>query len=134
MSSLTIVVPRLGSDAAFETTLASILRYRMPHHQVIVVQAADDVDDYGLGEEATFLTCQQSPCLAHFVSRAIPVCTGNVINLILPGVEVNNQWFAPAMREMTQPAAGCVSIPVFSGEQLESLGLGINQTSTDIPN
>ena len=126
MSSLTIVVPRLGSDAAFETTLASILRYRLPHHQVIVVQATDDVDDYGLGDEATFLKCPESASLAHFVSRAIPNCTGNVVSLILPGVEVNNQWFAPAMREMTQTNVGCVSIPVFVGEQHESSGLGIN--------
>lgn len=126
MSSLTIVVPRLGSNAAFETTLASILRYRLPHHQVIVVQSPDDVDDYGLGDEARFLTCYDPPGLARFVSKAIPSATGDVINLILPGAEVNNQWFAPAMREMNQPVTGCVSIPVFSGDRLASLGLGIN--------
>ncbi len=129
MSSLTIVVPRLGSDAAFETTLASILRYRLPHHQVIVVQGSSDVDDYGLGDEATFLTCQESGGLAHYLNQAIPIVTGEVVNLILPGVEVHNQWFAPAMRELTQVDAGCVSIPVFVGEQLISRGLGFRADS-----
>lgn len=126
MSSLTIVVPRLGSGAAFETTLASILRYRLPHHQVIVVQAPDDVDDYGLGDEAKFLTCPESPGLARFVSQAIPHVSGSVVCLILPGIEVNNQWFAPAMRAMTQTGTGCVSIPIFSGELLVSNGLRVN--------
>ncbi len=47
MSSLSIVVPRLGSDNHFEATLASVLRYRMPHHQVIVVQSDLHADHWG---------------------------------------------------------------------------------------
>lgn len=112
MSSLSILVPRLGNDADFQNTLASVLRFRMPKHQVIVVQSDLQVDNFGLENEVEFIEIAGKPSLVRFFNAGIQHTTGSIVNLIRPGVEVSNHWFLHGFRALTAEGIGS-AIPVF---------------------
>lgn len=127
MSSLSIMVPRIGDEQAFETTLASVLRFRLPHHQIIAVLGPDQSDPYGLGDEVTFVNCDRSPGLGNSLNAALPLISGDVTHLLRPGIEVFHHWFAPGMRCLQDPSAGMVAVPLVTAENPDrpvSRGLG----------
>ncbi len=131
MSSLSVVVPRLGTDAHFENTLASILRYRMPHHQVVVVQSDLQADTYGLEDEVDFIEVGGKPSLARYYNGMMQGVTGDVVNVIRPGVEVTHQWFAQGVRYLQSPSIGCVACSLVAADyrdELVSCGLITNRT------
>ncbi len=126
MSSLSVVVPRVGTDDLFEHTLASILRYRMPHHQVIVVQSDLQTDTYGLEEEVEFVEVAGKPNLARYFNAMLNVVTGDAINVIRPGVEVTHQWFAQGVRYLQSESIGSVACSLVAAnyrDEIISCGL-----------
>lgn len=128
MSSLSVVIPRYQPGLKFETTLGSVLRYRLARHQIIAVMPQDQFDDYGLADEVTFVACQEQPGYRPFLKAVLPQVTGEVVFVLQPGVEVSSQWFAPAMRALSERSVGCVSLAVESGMGgglKRSLGLGL---------
>ncbi len=133
MSSLTIIVPRVGADVDFETTLASVLRYRLPHHQVIAVQGPDQTDTYGLGDEVEFLSGPIAPALGSCLNAALPAVRGEVVHILRPGVEVFNHWFAHGIRQLRHPAIGCVAVPVAGRDGQQIFSCGIAPTCRMIP-
>ncbi len=134
MSSLTIIVPRIGADLDFETTLASVLRYRLPHHQVIAVQGPDQGDEFFLADEVDFLNCSLEPTMGRCLNTALPKVTGEIVNIVLPGVEVSNHWFAHGIRQMKQPGTGCVAVPLVArSDRQEVLSCGLVTTRRMIP-
>ncbi len=102
MSSFSIIVPKLGPSAEFENTLASILRYRLPKHQVIVVHSDQQPDTYGLSGEVEFVESTGQPNLVRFFNLGVEAAQGAVMNFIRPGVEVTHQWFVGAIRALAQ--------------------------------
>ena len=131
MSSLSIVVPRLGSNDLFEHTLASILRYRMPHHQVVVVQSDLQADTYGLEDEVDFIEVAGKPNLARYFNQVLPVVTGDAINVIRPGVEVTHQWFAQGIRYFQTESIGSVAFSLVAAnyrDEVVSCGLITNRS------
>ena len=131
MSSLSVVVPRLGTNALFENTLASILRYRMPHHQVIVVQSDLHADTYGLEEEVEFVEVPGKPNLACYFNNMLEVVKGDVINVIRPGIEVTHQWFSHGIRYLQSGSIGCVACSLVSAsyrDEVISCGLTTSRT------
>lgn len=127
MSQLSILIPRCGTTAAFENTLASVLRYRLPRHQVIVAQAEDDVDEWGLGSEVTFANVTGPATTASALDAVLPLATGDVIHVLLPGMEVFEHWFAESMRRLTGTSVGVVAPPVSTGRGSEIVrGFSIN--------
>ncbi len=128
MSSLSVVIPRYQPGLKFETTLGSVLRYRLARHQIIAVMPQDQFDDYGLADEVTFVASQEQPGHRPFLKAVLPQVTGEVVFVLHPGVEVSSQWFAPAMRALSERSVGCVSLAVESGMGgglKRSLGLGL---------
>ncbi len=114
MSSLSIVVPRLGSDSHFESTLASVLRYRLKHHQVIVVQTDLHADTWGLREEVDFVEVAGRPRLARYYNEALKVATGDTMHIVRPGIEVTHHWFAYGIRQLQKVSCGCVAASLVS--------------------
>jgi len=130
MSSLSIVVPRIGTNDHFEATLASVLRYRMPHHQVVVVQSDLQADTYGLEDEVDFVEVEGRPGLARYLNEVVPGLNGRVVNVILPGVEVTHHWFAQGIRRLQNEAVGSVSCVLVSADyrdEVISCGLLTNR-------
>jgi hypothetical protein len=130
MSSLSVVVPRLGTDVLFENTLASILRYRMPHHQVVVVQSDLQADTWGLQEEVEFVEVSGRPSLARYFNHMLDAVTGDVVNVIRPGVEVTHQWFAQGVRYLQSRTIGAVACSLVAAQyrdELISCGLLANR-------
>jgi hypothetical protein len=128
MSSLSVIVPRYQPGLEFETTLASVLRYRLARHQIIVVTPAEQFDDYGLADEVTFVACPERQGVAPFLKTALPQLNADVVLVLNPGVEVASQWFAPAMRELAKTDVGCVAFAVSSAAPpgiKRSLGIGL---------
>lgn len=131
MSSLSIVVPRLGSNDLFEHTLASILRYRMPHHQVVVVQSDLQADTYGLEDEVDFIEVSGKPNLARYFNQMLEVVTGDAVNVIRPGVEVTHQWFAQGIRYFQTESIGSVAFSLVAAnfrDEVVSCGLNTNRS------
>ncbi len=135
MSTLSIIVPRIGlaGDSHFEATLASVLRYRLPRHQVIVVHRSDQPDDYGLRDEVDFVACENSRSLGGFMNAALPRVRGAILALLRPGVEVHNHWFTHGVRILTSGEAGCVSVPLAASDDSASpvsRGIATNRRMT----
>lgn len=131
MSSLSIVVPRLGSNDLFEHTLASILRYRMPHHQVVVVQSDLQADTYGLEDEVDFIEVSGKPNLARYFNQVLEVVTGDAVNVIRPGVEVTHQWFTQGIRYFQTESIGSVAFSLVAAnyrDEVVSCGLTTSRT------
>lgn len=126
MASLSIVVPRLGPNVHFENTLASILRYRMPHHQVLVVQSDLQADTYGLEEEVDFVEVPGKQGLARYLNQAIPAATGQFIHILRPGIEVTHQWFSHGIRAFQNEDMGSVACSIVAAsfrDEIISYGL-----------
>ncbi len=116
MSSLSILVPRMGNVEDFETTLAAILRYRLPRHQVIVVHDLPPGDPYGLAGEVDFVSVPGEPGLVKWFNAGAACAQGEFINLICPGVEVTERWFLYAIRALRSPGVGS-AIPAIMDPQ-----------------
>lgn len=130
MSSLSIVVPRLGANTLFESTLASILRYRMPHHQVIVVQSDLQADCYGLEDEVDFVEVSGRPGLARYLNHVLDTVRHQTVNVVRPGVEVTHHWFAQGVRHLQDHRTGCVTCSLVSADyrdEVISCGLITNR-------
>jgi hypothetical protein len=134
MSSLSVLVPRLGASADFEATLASVLRYRLRHHQVVVVHGPDEPDDYGLRDEVDFVECRGPASLGSFLNAGLPHLSGNVIAVIQPGIEVHNHWFAGGVRQLGSADAGCAAVALVSaGERSRVISRGLAASRLMIP-
>ena len=139
MSSLSIVVPRLGADLLFENTLGSILRYRMPHHQVIVVQSDLQADTYGLEGEVQFVEVAgkpkiNAPRLNAYLNQGLKVARGDVINVIRPGIEVTHQWFAHGVRYLSHAEIGSAATSIAAAnDRNEIVSCGLLTDLTMLP-
>lgn len=131
MSSLSIVVPRLGRQEFFEATLASVLRYRMPGHQVIVIQSDLQADTYGLEDEVDFVEIVGRPSWAKYFNQIESSAKHETINLIRPGVEVTQHWFAEGLKHLLNPKIGAVACSLTSArhrDEIVSCGLVANNS------
>ncbi len=134
MSSLSIVVPRLGTHGIFEATLASILRHRMPHHQVVVIQSDLQADTYGLEDEIDFVEVAGRPGWAKYFNLIESSVKHEAVNLIRPGIEVTQHWFAQAIRHLQSERVGAVACSLATAQHRdEIISCGLISNSSMIP-
>ena len=126
MSRFSVVVPLLGKPALFEDTLASVLRYRCPASQIIVAHADAYEDPYGLGKEVDFVEVKsQSPTsavsLIQLFNAASRVARGEIVAMIRPGVQLNENWDGLVAAAFADPNVGCVAPAVVSSKMTNRL-------------
>lgn len=92
MYRFSIIVPLLGSPSLFEATLSSILRYRPDNCQVIVPHDGSYEDPHGLAGEVELLTTTQPANLIGLFNCGLEVARGEIVSLIRPGVELQENW------------------------------------------
>ncbi len=91
MSRFSIIVPSSKNQAAFEDTLASVLRYRPEDSQVIVVHDGEYQDPYNLSGEVKMLMADGNQ-LVNQLNIGLCYAAGEITVLVRAGIELDENW------------------------------------------
>lgn len=105
---ISIVVPYLGNDAAFEESLVSVLENRPGDAEICVVHDGTYCDPFELGDEVRFVTATGSD-LPTLIASAAAVARGRVVHLIGDGVRATHGWTDAAMYQFEQAETAVVA-------------------------
>lgn len=108
MHRFSIIVPVLGGSTLVDDTLASLLRYRPEESQVIVAHDGSFVDQYGLESEVEFVDCGRAQ-FGDLLDGALQSATGELIGIIRPGIELDEDWQIAIEEAFADPAVGSVT-------------------------
>ncbi len=133
MNQFSVIVPYSGSLAAFEDTLASVLRHRPDRSQIIVPHDGTYNDPYGLQGEVDYVTSDQCSNLIQLLNLAMPSVAGDWTVLIRPGVELDENWQASLQSVIGDPDVGSV-VPILircdRPRRMVSAGIRTDRTCT----
>lgn len=122
MPGLSIIIPAGDDVSRFEDTLAAVLRNRPRACEVIVPHAGTYADPYELASEVWFIElaagASREACLAHAIEKA----AGDVIHVLSPGCEFDDDWWQPAVAQFDESSIGCIA-PVLSTSTGNVLGV-----------
>lgn len=112
-NSFSIVIPMVGSEQAFDDTLASVLCSQPADSQIIVAHDGSYSDPYDLRREVTFVETEEG-CdgMASLLNEAIKVSTGSLTAVIRPGVELPDGWSDAVSDAFADPTVGSVATPI----------------------
>lgn len=105
---ISIVVPYLGNDAAFEESLVSVLENRPEDAEICVVHDGTYCDPFDLGDEVRFVTATGSD-LPTLIASAAAVARGRVVHLISDGVRATHGWTDAALYQFEQAETAVVA-------------------------
>ena len=117
MVQLSIVIPMSQCMEAFEATLASVLRNRPEHSEILVVSSGDYDDPYALSDEVSFLATPPDTGLLTLINTGLRYAQGEIIHLLLCGAEVEEGWTESALQHFQDPSVGSVSPLIVSSQQ-----------------
>ena len=127
MPGLSIIIPAGDDVSRFEDTLAAVLRNRPRACEVIVPHAGTYADPYELASEVWFIelppgsTYEQ--CLAHAAHKA----AGEVLHVLSPGCEFEENWWQPALTHFDDASIGSVAPFVSASRAAQPTGaIGVN--------
>lgn len=109
MPGLSIIVPIGDIVTRFEDTLAAVLRNRPRACEVIVPHAGAYADPYDLASEVWFLELPTGTPHEACLSTAIDKAAGEVIHVLSPGCEFEENWWQPALAHFDDASVGSVS-------------------------
>lgn len=109
MAELAIILPALGDIAGLEETLVSVLTYRPPSAEVVVVLNGAYDDPYGLAGEVQFVEAPGGAGFAESVSAGLAVTQAAVVHLLCCGAEVTDGWCQTPLSTLRTSEAGCVA-------------------------
>jgi len=134
----------MGDDRLFEATLASVLRNRPDESQIIVPHDDRFTDRHSLSDEVSFCPLgasgskrqgggskRQGASLNSLFNRAFAESLGQVINLVRPGIEVDESWCDRAVEILTgNSKIASVAPPILNARQPKQLlACGINHST-----
>ncbi len=105
---VSIVVPHLGDDHAFEDTLVSVLENRPTDSDVWVVHDGGYDDPFDLGDEVQFLT-SRGGSLPELIATAADAVQGRFIHVLGAGVRATAEWTDHALLMFEQDDAAVVA-------------------------
>jgi hypothetical protein len=126
---LTILIADTGGAGPLETTLASVLQFRPASCEVVVVHRGKYEDPYGLSSEVHFIAGPPRANTIDLLNVGIEAARGEVIHLLAPGVEVEENWTVAPLRYFHDPlvsSAGPVVHDAENREQILAAGLGFS--------
>ncbi len=111
MRHYSIVVPLIGQRTGFETTLASVLRSSPPGTQVIVPHGGDYDDPWHVADEVELLPLKahDRENLSGLVLAALSRAGKELVGVVLPGMELGDDWPAEVDRQFDDPAVASVA-------------------------
>lgn len=92
MTTLSIVIPVLGRNAAFEAGLVSVLSERPADCEVIAVLNGDYEDPYDLGDEVRFLNAPAGADWSQSVNRGVIAARSGLVHILDAGTSVTSGW------------------------------------------
>lgn len=129
MPRLTILIADTGGAGPLETTLASVLQFRPASCEVVVVHRGNYEDPYGLSSEVHFIAGPPRANTVDLLNVGIEAARGEIIHLLAPGVEVEDNWTVAAMRYFHDPLVSSVGPVVHDSENRDTIlaaGLGFS--------
>lgn len=121
MVQFSIIVPFLGDLQVFDDTLASVLRYRPANAQVIVAHDGMYQDRYGLSNELEFAVSGRKAQLIRLFNCGLRQANGEIVALLRPGVEVDENWHESIAQAFEDPNVGSVSPMIVSPLKLNRI-------------
>lgn len=109
MHRFSLIVPILGDDRLLDDTLASVLRYRPDSSQIIVVHDGTYEDPYNLQDEIQFVSAYGRCELPGLLQAALREVSGELIAVVRPGMELNQDWNIAVEACFDDPRIGSVS-------------------------
>lgn len=110
---LTIVVPHCRDEAAFETTLVSVLENRPQGCEVLVPHDGSYHDPFSLSDEVRFVVAEAESGFVGLLDAASQRARGSILHVIANGVRATEGWTRPALETFEGVAVGAVAPMVF---------------------
>ena len=88
---LTIIVPYDRDEAAFETTLVSVLENRPDHSEVVVTHDGSYSDPFDLGDEVRFVVAEAGDSL-ELIRAAVATALGRGVHVLRVGARATAGW------------------------------------------
>lgn len=105
---ISIVVPHLGDDVAFEESLVSVLENRPANSEVCVVHDGTYADPFELADEVRFVTADSSD-LPKLMAMGAAAAAGQVVHFIGNGVRATYDWTATAVERFASDDVAIVA-------------------------
>lgn len=122
MPQFTIVVPLMDQVDAFESTLASVLRYKEQGLQIIVAHSGAYDDVHGILDEveSIVIPCRKGTSVLNIVAEASAMLAKSPwVAWLAPGIEATEGWYDSMLQSLASRSdVGMISPRVFSGEEL----------------
>ncbi len=106
---LTIVVPYCRDEAAFETTLVSVLENRPQACEVLVPHDGSYSDPFSLSDEVRFIIPESDNSIIGLLDAATQRARGSILHVIAEGVRAVEGWTAPALEQFEGTNVGAVA-------------------------
>lgn len=124
MCRLSIIVPYNRDEAAFETTLVSVLENRPEHSEVVVAHDGSYSDPFDLGDEVRFVVADSGELVA-LVQAAVRAAFGRVVHILHGGARATAGWSDEAVELFEQSDLGSVAPVIYdlsSGGRIVAAG------------
>jgi len=134
MPRISLLLPCLQADSAFEDTLASLLRTRPAGADVIVVHDGSYQDQYGLAGEVEYAVAASKRLIAYW-NAGWDAAVGDFLVWVRPGAQLDDGWELACLEAFSDPAVGAVGpkLQVQSAGEVRTLfGLATTTTGTRI--
>lgn len=105
---ITIIVPLVSENAAFEATLVSVLEHRPPGCEVVVAHDGHYRDPFDLSDEVVFAQAESSQ-VTTLVRAALRVSQSRFVHVIAPGLQATEGWLDPALSLFGNPNVAAVA-------------------------
>lgn len=88
---LSIIVPHLGNDPSFESSLVSVLENRPRRCEVLVCHDGSYCDPFDLGDEVRFVTCEGND-LPSLITAGAHAAKGRLLHTLCEGHQATEGW------------------------------------------
>ncbi|XZE34540.1 hypothetical protein SH501x_000003 [Pirellulaceae bacterium SH501] len=129
MLRLSIIVPFLDDHAKLESTLLSLLENRNSELEILVVHNGNYDDPYELGDdEVVLIQAPDSYSHTESLNLAIATATAPAIQILLPGMMVQQDWYVPSLRKLEREEWDAVASPC-AVEQSSQIVYGLDRSA-----
>lgn len=112
MCRLSIIVPYNRDEAAFETTLVSVLENRPEHSEVVVAHDGSYSDPFDLGDEVRFVVADSGDLVA-LVQAAVQAAFGRIVHILHGGARATSGWADEAVELFEQSDLAAVAPVIY---------------------
>ncbi|WP_148080639.1 hypothetical protein [Roseimaritima ulvae] len=126
---MSIVVPHLGNDPSFESSLVSVLENRPRRCEVLVCHDGSYTDPFDLGDEVQFVTAQGND-LPRLVSTAAHAAQGRLLHVLCDGQQATEGWTDSAIDCFEDATVGSLAPSIADADGKRTRAIGWTQSAS----